>query len=118
VIASGWKIVLDILRGLEKSGLKDVTAHAQLRKDDGLRSRYLALCDVVNVLVDLRQMQFSVLATTTRTMPPLSCCTLLILSQLIILITLKLLRVRKKGSLELFSIGVVSRMPANLSWTL
>ncbi|KIM69786.1 hypothetical protein SCLCIDRAFT_1208320 [Scleroderma citrinum Foug A] len=65
VIASGWKIVLDILRGLEKSGLKDATAHAQLRKDDGLRSRYLALWDVVNVLVDLGQMQFSVLATTT-----------------------------------------------------
>ena len=74
MIASGWKIVLDILRGLEKSGLKHATAHAQLRKEDGLRSRYLALCDIVNVLVDLCQMQFSVLATTTRTIPPISCC--------------------------------------------
>ncbi|KAL4073921.1 hypothetical protein J3A83DRAFT_4506711 [Scleroderma citrinum] len=65
MMASGWKIVLDILRGLEKSGLKDATAQAQLRKDEGLRSRYLVLCDIVNVLVDIGQMHFSVLATTT-----------------------------------------------------
>lgn len=65
MIASGWRIVLDTLRGLVKSGLKDATAHTQLRKDEGLRSRYLVLCDIVNVLADLGQMQFSVLATTT-----------------------------------------------------
>ncbi|KAI6121718.1 hypothetical protein F5141DRAFT_1091865 [Pisolithus sp. B1] len=65
MIASGWKIVLDTLRGLVKSGLKDATAHTLLRKDEALRSRYLVLCDIVNVLADLGQMQFSVLATTT-----------------------------------------------------
>ncbi|KIO10195.1 hypothetical protein M404DRAFT_21860 [Pisolithus tinctorius Marx 270] len=65
MIASGWRIVLDMLRGLVKSGLKDGTAHRQLQKDEGLRSRYLVLCDIVNVLADLGQMQFSVLATTT-----------------------------------------------------
>ncbi|KAG6335576.1 hypothetical protein ID866_3516 [Astraeus odoratus] len=64
MMASGWRIVLDTLRSLEKSGMKDETAHIQLQKDGGLRSRYLVLCDIINVLVDLGQMQFSVLATT------------------------------------------------------
>ncbi|KAH7888698.1 hypothetical protein F5I97DRAFT_1802780 [Phlebopus sp. FC_14] len=63
-MASGWKIALDILRSLARSGLNDATAHVQLRNDDSLRSRYLTLCDMVDVLIDLAQTQFAVLATT------------------------------------------------------
>jgi hypothetical protein len=66
MVASGWKLVLDILRALEKSGLNDATTHIQLQKDEALRSRYLVLCDIVSVLVDLGQTHFSVLAMTTR----------------------------------------------------
>ncbi|KAF8844311.1 hypothetical protein BDN67DRAFT_765829 [Paxillus ammoniavirescens] len=65
MVASGWKLILDILRALEKSGLNDATTHIQLQKDEGLRSRYLVLCDIVSVLVDLGQTHFSVLAMTT-----------------------------------------------------
>lgn len=66
MIASGWRIVLDTLRGLAKSGLKDSTALAQLQQNPSLCSRYLALCDILNILVNLAQIHFSVLATTTR----------------------------------------------------
>ncbi|KIJ67776.1 hypothetical protein HYDPIDRAFT_107270 [Hydnomerulius pinastri MD-312] len=65
MIASGWKIVLDTLRSLQEYGLSDTTAHIQLQKDENVRSQYLALCDIVGVLIDLGQAQFSVLATTT-----------------------------------------------------
>ncbi|KAG0698134.1 hypothetical protein DFH29DRAFT_991187 [Suillus ampliporus] len=65
MVASAWKIVLDSLRALEKSGLSDATAHIQLQKDQGLLSRYLIVCDLVSNLVDLGQKKFSVLATTT-----------------------------------------------------
>lgn len=65
MVASAWKIVLDSLRALEKSGLNDATAHIQLQKDQGLLSRYLIVCDLVSNLVDLGQKKFSVLATTT-----------------------------------------------------
>ncbi|KAG1731502.1 uncharacterized protein EDB91DRAFT_1058741 [Suillus paluster] len=65
MVASAWKIVLDSLRALEKSGLDDATAHIQLQKDQGLLSRYLIVCDLVSNLVDLGQKKFSVLATTT-----------------------------------------------------
>ncbi|KAG2153717.1 uncharacterized protein EDB93DRAFT_1081918 [Suillus bovinus] len=65
MVASAWKIVLDSLRALEKSGLDDATAHIQLQRDQGLLSRYLIVCDLVSNLVDLGQKKFSVLATTT-----------------------------------------------------
>lgn len=66
MVASGWKLVIDILRDLQKSGLNDATAPTQLQSDNNLRSRYLTLCDIVGVLVDLGQAHFSVLAMTTR----------------------------------------------------
>ncbi|KAG1878280.1 hypothetical protein F4604DRAFT_1923849 [Suillus subluteus] len=65
MVASAWKIVVDSLRALEKSGLNDATAHIQLQKDQGLLARYLVVCDLVSNLVDLGQKKFSVLATTT-----------------------------------------------------
>lgn len=74
MVASAWKIVLDSLRALEKSGLNDATAHIQLQKDQGLLSRYLVVCDLVSNLVDLGQKKFSVLATTTRTATSCQFC--------------------------------------------
>lgn len=74
MIASAWKIVLQSLRALEKSGLNDATAHIQLQKDQGLLSRYLVVCDLVSNLVDLGQKKFSVLATTTRMTAPCQVC--------------------------------------------
>jgi hypothetical protein len=65
-LASAWLIVLNSLRELEEDGLSDRTVNAQLKKNESLRSRYLVLCDVVNVLVNTSQAKFSVLATTTR----------------------------------------------------
>ena len=66
MVASGWKLVIDILRDLQKLGLNDATARTQLQSDDNLRSRYLVVCDIVGVLVDLAQAHFSILAMTTR----------------------------------------------------
>lgn len=66
MVASGWKLVIDILRDLQNLGLDDATARTQLQNDNNLRSRYLVLCDIVGVLVDLGQAHFSILAMTTR----------------------------------------------------
>lgn len=82
MVASAWKIVLNSLRTLEKSGLNDATAHIQLQKDQGLLSRYLVVCDLVSNLVDLGQKKFSVLATTARTIAPYYVCALLGLTTL------------------------------------
>ncbi|KAN0091136.1 hypothetical protein V8E55_004702 [Tylopilus felleus] len=65
LVASGWRLVIDILRDLQNSGLNDAIARTQLQSDDSMRSRYLILCDIVGVLVDLGQAHFSILATTT-----------------------------------------------------
>ncbi|KAH7924249.1 hypothetical protein BV22DRAFT_1035310 [Leucogyrophana mollusca] len=65
MIASGWKLVVDVIRSLQREGLSDRNAHVQLQQDESLRSRYLILCDMVNDLVELEQRKFSVLATTT-----------------------------------------------------
>lgn len=73
MVASGWKLVVDTLRDLQNSGLNDATARTQLQSDVNLRSRYLILCDIVGVLVDLGQAHFSILAMTTR-MPSQSPC--------------------------------------------
>jgi hypothetical protein len=66
LLASAWKIVLDTLYELGEDGLSDKTVKMQLKNDESLRSRYLVLYDMVNVLVNTSQAKFSVLATTTR----------------------------------------------------
>ncbi|KAH0827858.1 hypothetical protein J3R83DRAFT_3485 [Lanmaoa asiatica] len=65
MVASAWKLVINTLRDLQNSSLSDATVRAQLQSDDNLRSRYLVLCDIVGVLVDLGQAHFSILAMTT-----------------------------------------------------
>lgn len=56
----------DTLYDLQKDGLTDAQLANQLKKDENLRTRYLVLYDTVNVLVNLTQAKFAVLATTTR----------------------------------------------------
>ncbi|KAG9316615.1 hypothetical protein JVU11DRAFT_2669 [Chiua virens] len=65
MVASGWKLAVDILRELRNAGLNNATARTQLKNDANLRSLYLVLCRIVEDLVDLGQAHFSVLAMTT-----------------------------------------------------
>src|SRR3984957_4094299 len=68
-LASAWRIVLNILRTLEEDKLSGITPKTRLAKSENLRTRYLALYDMVNALVSTSQAKFSVLATTTRKAP-------------------------------------------------
>jgi hypothetical protein len=64
-LASAWHIVRNSLRTLQNDGLMDDKIKSQLAKSEHLRSHYLVLYDIVNVLVNISQAKFSVLATTT-----------------------------------------------------
>lgn len=117
MVASAWKVVLDSLRTLEKSGLNDATAHIQLQKDQGLLSRYLIVCDLVSNLVDLGQKKFSVLATTTRTATSCQFCAshALTMRQPIMLVTSRRLRTPILVNPRWPLTGLVSRMHASHS---
>jgi len=65
LLASAWKLVSDTLHELAQQGLTDKTIKMQLRNNVNLRARYLVLYDLVTVLVNLSQVKFSLLATTT-----------------------------------------------------
>lgn len=65
LLASAWKIVSETLHELAQEGLTDQTIKMQLRRNENLRARYLVLYDMVNLLVNLSQAKFSLLATTT-----------------------------------------------------
>jgi hypothetical protein len=65
--ASAWRLVFASLRELEAAGLENDTVRQQLKNSTSIRSRYLAVYDLVNVLVNANQQKFSVLATSTRT---------------------------------------------------
>ncbi|KAG7098800.1 hypothetical protein E1B28_000705 [Marasmius oreades] len=70
MIASAWKLVADSLCELEEDGLSNKQVVQQLSNNQELRSRYLALYDVIDTLVKLNQTKFAVLATTTRHYAP------------------------------------------------
>jgi hypothetical protein len=65
MLASAWKLVSEFLGELESAGLDDAKIKHQLKDDAAIRSRYLALNDLVDILVNLSQQKFAVLATTT-----------------------------------------------------
>ena len=65
LLASAWKIVADNLFDLQLTGVSDDTVVYKLR-DEEFRSQYLVLYDMVNMLVNLCQHKFSVLAATSR----------------------------------------------------
>lgn len=54
---------------LAQEGLTDKNVKLKLKSDEKFRARYLALYDMVNILVNISQAKFSVLATTARKTP-------------------------------------------------
>lgn len=66
MLASAWNIVSDTLNGFAIDGLTDRNIKSKLRDDNDIRQRYLVLYDMVNILVNMCQVKFSVLATTAR----------------------------------------------------
>ncbi|KAK7035444.1 hypothetical protein VNI00_011737 [Paramarasmius palmivorus] len=65
MLASAWKLVADGLCELQADGLSDEQIVQQLKSKEDLRSRYLVLYDMVNIVTDLLQSKFAVLAKTT-----------------------------------------------------
>ena len=66
MLASAWNIVSDTLNGFAIDSLTDKNIKAKLKDDKDMRERYLVLYDMVNILVNMCQVRFSVLATTAR----------------------------------------------------
>ncbi|KAI0645959.1 hypothetical protein C8Q79DRAFT_967138 [Trametes meyenii] len=64
MMASGWRVVGDLIRDLVDDGLDDAAVKAQLRTNASMRSRFLILYDTVNVLVQAGQKNFAILAAT------------------------------------------------------
>ncbi len=67
MMASGWRLVGDLIRELIEDGLDDAVIKSQLRAEPSMRSRFLVLYDTVNILVQAGQNNFAVLASATRT---------------------------------------------------
>jgi hypothetical protein len=67
MLASAWKIVSETLNNFTVNGVRDENIKSKLKSDPILREQYLLLCDMVNMLVEVSQNKFSVLATTART---------------------------------------------------
>ena len=67
MLAAGWKLVRDTLADFGVHGLTDDNVTIKLKNSPQFRLRYLILYDTVDVLVNISQSNFSVLATTTRT---------------------------------------------------
>ncbi|KAI0051869.1 hypothetical protein FA95DRAFT_1602357 [Auriscalpium vulgare] len=63
MLASAWRIIRDHLDYLDQLGIVDARVQSQLREDSALRTDYLVLYDMVNVLTDALQANFSLLAT-------------------------------------------------------
>ena len=66
MLASAWNIVSVTLNGFAIDGLTDSNIKVKLKDDKDFRQRYLVLYDMVNILVNMCQDKFSVLATATR----------------------------------------------------
>ena len=66
MLASAWNLVLETLFELGQAGLDDRSVKSQLKNDDTIRSYFLVLHDIVNVIVEAGQANFAVLTTTTR----------------------------------------------------
>ena len=66
MLASAWNIVSVTLNGFAMDDLNDSNIKTTLRDDRDFRERYLVLYDMVNILVNMCQDKFSVLATAAR----------------------------------------------------
>ncbi|KAG6860761.1 hypothetical protein C0995_007793 [Termitomyces sp. Mi166 len=65
MLASAWKLVSQTLAQLALDGVTDTSIKSQLNNNASIRTRYMALYELVNELVEISQSKFSVLATTT-----------------------------------------------------
>ena len=65
MLASAWNIVSVTLNGFAID-VDDSNIKTKLRGDKDFRQRYLVLYDMVNILVNMCQDKFSVLATAAR----------------------------------------------------
>ncbi|KAK7685171.1 hypothetical protein QCA50_011534 [Cerrena zonata] len=65
ILASGWKIVYQYLRQIRRAGVEDSSIQAQMKDNEELRTKYLVMYDVVNILTTLSQSRLSLLATSS-----------------------------------------------------
>lgn len=103
---------------LAQEGLTDKNVKLKLKSDEKFRVRYLALYDMVNVLVNISQAKFSVLATTARKTPLVNSLSLsLILHSQHIMLAISSKRkakIRERQNSSL--IGPNCEKPVSLSW--
>jgi hypothetical protein len=64
LFASAWKLIRNHLNILQRHDFDDTSLRSQLQQDTVLRTEYLVLFDMVNILVNVTQAKFSLLATT------------------------------------------------------
>ncbi|KAH9935650.1 uncharacterized protein B0H18DRAFT_419553 [Fomitopsis serialis] len=55
MMASAWSLIGDILRDLADAGVEDKSVKTKLQKDPELRTRYLVLYDIVNIVAQAGQ---------------------------------------------------------------
>jgi hypothetical protein len=64
-IASAWKLVTHSLYELARRDVTDGKIKEQIKKDEATRNIFLILYDLVNMIVQINQDKFSLLATTS-----------------------------------------------------
>ena len=65
-MAAAWRIMGDLIRDLADAGIEDRTVRAKLQRDVALRTRYLVLYDIVNIVTQAAQDKFALLVTNAR----------------------------------------------------
>lgn len=66
MMAAAWRIIGDLIRDLADAGIEDKTVKAKLQRDVALRTRYLVLYDIVNIVTQAAQDKFALLVTNAR----------------------------------------------------
>lgn len=67
MLASAWKIIGNTLRDFVDAGLDGSATRPLLKTDSDLRSKFIVLYDIVNVVAQAGQAKFALLVTTART---------------------------------------------------
>lgn len=65
MLASAWRLTGSILTDMVDS-VSDSEIKATLEKDTQFRAQYLVLYDLVNIIADVNQQKFALLATSAR----------------------------------------------------
>lgn len=66
MMASAWRIIGNLIRDLGEAGIGDRMVKAKLQRDVALRTRYLVLYDIVNIVTQAAQDKFALLVTNAR----------------------------------------------------